>query len=85
VAICCSKAPEGHAHWTLTLLADELKARGLVTQVCIETVRRALKKTRCNPGRRSAGASPSGTRPDSLPRWSRCSTSTPPDTPRRSR
>src|SRR5947208_1208832 len=30
VAICCSKAPEGHARWTLTLLADELKARGLV-------------------------------------------------------
>ncbi len=46
VAIHCGPSPEGQARWTLRLLADELKARGLVTQVCIETVRRALKKAR---------------------------------------
>lgn len=46
VAIRCGPAPEGQARWTLKLLADELKARGLVTEVCIETVRRALKKAR---------------------------------------
>src|SRR5262249_29616468 len=44
VAIHCGPPPEGRARWTLKLLADELKGRGLVTVVCIETVRRALKK-----------------------------------------
>jgi hypothetical protein len=45
VAVHCGPPPEGRARWTLRLLAGELKARGLVTEVCIETVRRALKKT----------------------------------------
>jgi transposase len=65
VAICCSKAPEGRAHWTLRLLVDELKKRRLVTHVCVETVRKALKKTNCNPGASSAGASRKATRPAS--------------------
>lgn len=56
VAICCSKAPDGRTHWTLKLLADELKKRRLVTHVCVETVRKALKKMNCNPGANSAGA-----------------------------
>jgi transposase len=76
VAICCSKAPEGRTRWTLQLLADELKRRGLVTQVCAETVRKALKKTHCSPGARNAGASPSATRPASSPRWRTSSTCT---------
>lgn len=50
VAISCSEAPAGRARWTLRLLAGELKSRGLVTEVCAETVRRALKKTRSSPG-----------------------------------
>lgn len=62
IATCCSPAPEGHARWTLTLLADELKRRGLVTSVSIETVRQALKKTNCSRGGSSAGASRSGSR-----------------------
>ncbi len=62
VATCCSAAPAGHARWTLTLLADELRRRGLVTSVSIETVRQALKKTSCSRGGRSAGASRSGSR-----------------------
>jgi hypothetical protein len=45
VAICCSAPPQGRARWALALLAGELKRRGLVTSVCIETVRTALKKT----------------------------------------
>jgi hypothetical protein len=45
VAIHCGPPPEGRARWTLRLLADELKGRGLVTEVCAETVRKALKKT----------------------------------------
>ena len=60
VAICCSGAPEGHARWTLELLAGELKRRGLVSSVSIETVRKALKKTNSSRGASSAGASRSG-------------------------
>jgi Homeodomain-like domain len=85
VAICCGPAPEGRARWTLELLARELARRTLVTSVCIETVRRALKKTNCSPGGRSRGASRSGTGPGSSPRWKSSSTPTRPSTPRRSR
>jgi hypothetical protein len=85
VAVCCSKPPEGRARWTLRLLADELVARRLVTSVCIETVRRALKKIGSSPGARSRGASPSGTRPGSSPRWRTSSTCTRPSTATTSR
>src|SRR5262245_55422769 len=60
VAICCSKAPEGRSRWTLELLAGELKRRGLVSSVSIETVRKALKKTNCSRGVSSVGASRNG-------------------------
>lgn len=76
VAICCSKAPEGRTYWTLEMLADELKSRKLVTSVCVETVRKALKKTNCSLGGRSAGASRNGTGRVSSPRWKTSSTST---------
>jgi transposase len=62
VAICCSKAPEGRDRWTLSLLAGELRRRGLVTSISLETVRKTLKKTSCSPGGSSAGASRSGSR-----------------------
>jgi len=77
VAICCGKAPEGRTRWTLQLLADELKERKLVTSVCVETVRQALKKTTCSRGGSSAGASRNATGPGSSPRWRTSSTSTP--------
>lgn len=85
VATCCSAAPAGHARWTLTLLAGELKRRGLVTSVSVETVRKALKKTNCSRGGKSAGASRSGSRPGSSPRWKTSSTCTRPSTRPRSR
>lgn len=85
VAICCSDPPEGQARWTLKRLADELKSRGLVTEISLETVRRALKKTRCSPGAKRRGASPRRTRPDSSPRWRTSWTSTPASPARRSR
>jgi hypothetical protein len=85
VAICCSPAPEGRTRWTLQLLADELKARRIVTQISAETVRQALKKTSCSPGASSAGASPNATRPASWRRWRRSWTSTRRRTPPRSR
>ncbi len=76
VAICCSQAPEGRTYWTLEMLADELKSRKLVTSVCVETVRKALKKTNCSRGGRNAGASRNGTGPASSPKWKTSSTST---------
>jgi len=44
IAIHCGPPPDGRARWTLKLLAGELKGRGLVTEVSVETVRKALKK-----------------------------------------
>jgi transposase len=85
VATCCSAAPTGKARWTLHLLADELTRRGLVTSVSIETVRQALKKTRCSPGGSSAGASRNGSRRGSSRRWRTSSTCTPGPTRRMSR
>ncbi len=45
IRLACSDPPEGRCHWTLSLLADELVALGLVGSVSTETVREALKKT----------------------------------------
>lgn len=45
VALATGKPPEGHAHWTLRLLADRLVELQVVDTVCYETVRKALKKT----------------------------------------
>lgn len=77
IAICCGPAPEGRVRWTLTLLAGELKRKGLVTGVCAETVRQTLKKTNCSLGESSVGAFPNGTRPGSSRKWKTSSTSTP--------
>jgi transposase len=45
IATACSDAPEGHAHWTLRLLAGRLVQLGVVDTISHETVRRTLKKT----------------------------------------
>ena len=58
VAITCSNAPEGHAHWTLQLLADQVVAMEFAWSISLETVRQILKKTNSNHGRRKSGASP---------------------------
>jgi transposase len=50
VRIACSDPPEGRAHWTLQLLADELVALGVTNKVSTETVRQALKKTTSTRG-----------------------------------
>jgi hypothetical protein len=78
IAICCSDPPEGRTRWTLDLLVTEMTGRKLVTSICRETVRRALKKTNCSPGERNAGASPRRTEPASSPKWKMSSTSTRP-------
>jgi transposase len=76
IAICCGPAPEGRVRWTLTLLASELKRKGLVTGVCAETVRQTLKKTNCSLGGSSAGAFPNAISRGSSLRWKMSSTST---------
>jgi hypothetical protein len=50
IQLACSDPPEGRCHWTLSLLADELVALGLVKAVSTETVRQALKKTTSTRG-----------------------------------
>ncbi len=50
IALTCSAPPDGHARWTLRLLADELVRLEVVEAVSHETVRRALKKTTSSRG-----------------------------------
>ena len=50
IALACSPAPEGHARWSLRLLADRAVELELVPPVSRELVRRTLKKTRSSPG-----------------------------------
>lgn len=58
VALACSPPPEGRAHWSMQLLAEQMVALGLVEALSDETVRRRLKETICSPGGRSVGACP---------------------------
>ena len=57
--LACTTPPAGRASWTMQLLADRLVELGVVDAVSDETVRRTLKKTSSNPGRRSTGVCPS--------------------------
>lgn len=45
IAMTCGTPPEGHARWTLRLLADQMVALGHMESVSHETVRMTLKKT----------------------------------------
>lgn len=76
VTIACSTPPEGHDHWTLQMLCDELVRLKVLKSVCCETVRRSLKKTNCVPGRRSASASRKPIGRASSRGWRKSSTST---------
>lgn len=55
VALSCSTPPPGHARWSLRLLADKVVELHYIDNVSYETIRRVLKKTNSNPGKRSAG------------------------------
>lgn len=57
IALACSDAPEGRSEWTMQLLADKLVELKVVESISDETVRRTLKKTNLNRGRRNSGAS----------------------------
>ncbi len=45
IAVACAEAPEGHARWSLRLLADELVRLEVVETISHETVRQTLKTT----------------------------------------
>jgi transposase len=55
VALACSPPPEGHAQWSLQLLAEQMVALEVVAALSDETVRRRLKETRLSPGASRAG------------------------------
>ncbi len=56
-ALACSKAPAGHARWTLRLLADKSIELGFCETISHSTVKEVLKKTRSNRTLGSRGAS----------------------------
>jgi len=85
VAMCCSQAPAGRTRWTLKLLAKELTDRKIVTGVCVETVRRVLKKMNCSLGASNVGAFRKKIGRGSWRKWKMSSMSTPPSTQRKSR
>ena len=55
VALSCGEPPEGHAQWSLRLLADRVVELGYIDAVSHETVRRVLKKTASSHGSGSGG------------------------------
>jgi transposase len=57
VALSCSKAPQGHARWTMVLLADKLVEMKVVESIDPATVWRTLKKTSLSLGSNSSGSS----------------------------
>ncbi len=44
-AIACSTPPEGHARWSLRLLADRVIALDIVENISYQSIRTILKKT----------------------------------------
>jgi len=49
--LACSQPPEGHARWTLRLLAGRLVELGCLESISHTAVADRLKKTKSNPGR----------------------------------
>jgi len=45
IAVTCSEPPQGHARWTLRLLAGKVVELGFASSISPETVRQTLKKT----------------------------------------
>jgi len=44
IAIACSPSPDGHAHWTVRLLAQKAVELGFVTNISPNTIHELLKK-----------------------------------------
>jgi transposase len=58
IAVACTPAPSGQAHWTLQLLADKVVELGFAESIARETVRQVLKKTPSSPGGTNSGVCP---------------------------
>jgi len=46
-ALACAPAPDGHARWTVRLLAEKVVELQIVSAVSLMTIQRSLKKTNC--------------------------------------
>jgi putative transposase len=69
--MACSQPPEGHARWSLRLLATRLVELELVESISHVAVLKHLKRGRSSPGMCGRGASPSP--PDTSSRkWKTC-------------
>jgi len=55
VALSCSDPPDGFARWSLRLLADKVVELNYIDAISHESIRRILKKTNLNRGKRKAG------------------------------
>jgi transposase len=56
-ALACTNAPEGHARWSLTLIAEKVVELGYVESISHTHVGRILKKTKLNRTSKNNGAS----------------------------
>lgn len=57
MAIACSKAPDGHDHWTLRMLGSMIVELGFAQSYSHKGVRKLLKKMNSSPGKSSSGVS----------------------------
>lgn len=55
IAITCNEPPEGHAKWTLSLLADRMVECNYVESISRNTIGRVLKKMNLNLGKKKNG------------------------------
>lgn len=55
IAVTCNEPPEGHAKWTLSLLANRMVVCNYVESVSRNTIGRALKKMNLNLGKKKNG------------------------------
>lgn len=55
IALSCSEPPSGREHWTMKMLASKMVELDYVESISSETVRKTLKKTKLNRGKKSAG------------------------------
>jgi len=58
VAVACSPVPDGHDHWTVRMIQNQLIELGVVEHVSRGTVHNALKKMNLSPGNANSGVCP---------------------------
>ncbi len=56
IALVCSEPPEGRTKWTIRLLREKVIEVGIVNAISRETIRKTLKKTFSNRGKKQVGA-----------------------------